>query len=140
MFNLSQAKKKKMLRRSQVFLKVSPYILFLQDLSKAGKLKGTTPPGKQAAKQYPALSPAAKAALVKRAHATKFSASEAYKRMAKRELAHKDVPIETRLAELKQKWAQAKKHSRKAAKPAAKPKSAKSKVKKAGKRAKKARK
>ncbi|KPA85025.1 putative kinetoplast-associated protein p18-2 [Leptomonas pyrrhocoris] len=129
-----------MLRRTQTFLKVSPYFLFLKDLSKAGKLKGVRNPGKHAAKQYRQLSSAAKSALVKRAQSTTFSSAEAYKRMAKREMAHKNVPMKQRYAQLRQKWAAVKKAQRKATKPAAakKPKSAKSKVKKAGKKAKKA--
>ncbi|KPI84596.1 kinetoplast-associated protein 2-1 [Leptomonas seymouri] len=128
-----------MLRRTQTFLKVSPYLLFLRDLSKAGKLKGVHAPGKHAASQYRKLSSSEKAALVKRAQSTTFSRSEAYKRMARREMARKNVPVRQRYAELKKKWAAAKKAQGKTRRPAAaaRPKSAKSKVKRAVRKTKK---
>lgn len=124
-----------MLRRTVAVLKTSPFMVFVKDLSKSGKLKGMRAPGKYAAKQYRSLSPAAKAALVKRADATVFSNSDKYKRLAKREMARKDVPVSERYAALRQKWAAMKKAQQKP-KAASKPKSAKSKVKKAGKKAK----
>jgi hypothetical protein len=126
-----------MLRRTQTFLKVSPYFLYLKELSQAGKLKGAKASGKRVAKQYRNLSPAEKAALIKRAQATTFPASLAYRRLAKQELARKDLTMNQRYATLKRKWA-AKKKSQKKVAPAGKLKSAKSKVKMAGKAAKKA--
>ncbi|KAK7198483.1 kinetoplast-associated protein p18-2 [Novymonas esmeraldas] len=125
-----------MLRRSQTFLRVSPYALFLRDMKKTGTSKKFDL--KKAAVSYRRLSPNQKRQLVRRADATTFPRQQAYLRFAKREWKNlANVPLRRRHALLREKWASVKSKTTPATKVATKVASAKSKVKAAGKKAKK---
>nr|Q9TY83.1 RecName: Full=kinetoplast-associated protein 2-1; AltName: Full=Histone H1-like protein p18-1; Flags: Precursor [Crithidia fasciculata]AAC47741.1 kinetoplast-associated protein p18-2 [Crithidia fasciculata]prf//2206467A histone H1-like protein [Crithidia fasciculata] len=130
-----------MLRRTVSNFAMSPYMLFISDLAKTGKLKGIRTPGKFVGKKYRQLSAKEKAALQQRAKQASTPAMTAYRRMAHREMSNKSVPIEQRRANLTKKWNETKQAQReKAQKAQKKTKSAKSKVKKAAKKSKKSKK
>ncbi|KAG5470785.1 hypothetical protein LSCM1_02035 [Leishmania martiniquensis] len=99
-----------MLRRNQTFLRVSPFALYLQELSSAGKLKRATNKCTYAAKLYHKLSPAQKGALRRRAKAKTFPAQVAYQQLVKRETKLlSGIPIKKRQAIIQKKWASFKK-------------------------------
>ncbi|CAG9580527.1 putative kinetoplast-associated protein p18-2 [Leishmania major strain Friedlin] len=125
-----------MLRRSRELLRVSPFALFVQDVAKAGKLKGAKNVCATAAKMYRKLSPAEKSALARRAKEKTFPLQEAYQRMAKREMRRlRDMPILKRQEHIRAKWASMRRS--RASKPTNTVSSAKAKVKAASKAGKK---
>ncbi|KAG5470370.1 hypothetical protein LSCM4_03066 [Leishmania orientalis] len=94
-----------MLRSSQALLRVSPFALYMQELSKSGKLKRSKNICGLAAKHYRRLSPNEKGALLRRAEAKSFPAQAAYQRFFKREMKRLGgIPMKKRQALIKKKW------------------------------------
>ncbi|KAG5471204.1 hypothetical protein CUR178_02515 [Leishmania enriettii] len=124
-----------MFRSSQALLRVSPFALYMQELSKAGKLKRSKNICALAAKHYWKLSPNEKGALLRRAEAKSFPAQVGYQRFFKREMKQLGgISTAKRQALIKKKWETFKKdQSRSGPKPVP---SAKKKVKAVSKTAK----
>ncbi|KAG5495694.1 hypothetical protein GH5_03359 [Leishmania sp. Ghana 2012 LV757] len=94
-----------MFRSSQALLRVSQFALYMQELSKAGKLKRSKNICALAAKSYRKLSPTEKGALMRRAEAKSFPAQVAYQRFFKREMKQlSGIPLSKRQALIKTKW------------------------------------
>lgn len=125
-----------MMRRCQTFLRVSAFSLYVKDLAKTGKLKGSKKPMTTSGKLYRQLSSPEKKALEKRAQRISYPALDAYNRFQK-EYAHRflHLPNKRRQREVAKLWAELKNNGTVRV-----PKSAKSKVTKAAKKAKKTKK
>ncbi|KAG5494937.1 hypothetical protein JIQ42_02553 [Leishmania sp. Namibia] len=94
-----------MLRSSRALLRVSPFALYMQELSKAGKLKRSKNICGLAAKYYRRLSPTEKGALLRRAEAKSFPAQVAYQRFFKREMKQlSGIPMAKRQVLIKKRW------------------------------------
>lgn len=131
-----------MFRRSLVSLRVSPFALFMQDLSKAGKISNTKNVTTVASKLYHKQTPAQMAALRRRASAMSYPKQKAYSAMVKREWKREGsmstkqryAAIKAKRTEMQKKQSAAAKKT--AAKASSKVKAAAAKVKKAAKPAK----
>lgn len=128
-----------MMRRSQTFLRVSAFSLYMKDLAKTGTLKGDRHPTKTSGKLYRQLSSPEKKQLERRAMRVSYPALDAYNRFQK-EYAHRFLHLSNkqRQREVAKLWAELKKNG--TVKVPKSAKSASGKVKQAAKATKKTKK